>query len=162
MTILIHRVYVCLVAGTRLSYFDSPAKNGSAFEYTDVLQENLEKMSESPEVYAPLKGNLRSSDITAVYDLIRAVLVTWKLKVDGTHDLKPIQNKDCVLGVLRSKTKNILSPGIKSIPTNVKFDIQRLDPSTQYFWILVTTTNLYFSCPAKGYCNEFDTEWLCK
>ena len=60
-----------------------------------------------------------------------------------------IQNKDCVLGVLRSKTKNILSPGVKSMPTNVKFYIQRLDPSTQNFRILVTTNNSYFSCPAK-------------
>ena len=65
------------------------------------------------------------------------------------HDIKPIQNKDCVLGVLGSKTKNILSPGVKSMPTNVKFYIQRLDPSTQNFRILVTTNNLYFSCPAK-------------
>ena len=69
--------------------------------------------------------------------------------MDAIHDLKPIQNKDCVPGVLRSKTKNILSPGVKSMPTNVKFYIQRLDPSTQKFRILVTTNNLYFSCPAK-------------
>ena len=39
--------------------------------------------------------------------------MTWKLNVDGIHGLKPIQNKDCVLGVLRSKTNNILSPGVK-------------------------------------------------
>ena len=75
--------------------------------------------------------------------------MTWKLNVDGIHDLKPIQNKDCVLGVLRSKTKNILSPGVKLMPTDVTFYIQRLDLSTENFRILVTTNNLYFSCPAK-------------
>ena len=75
--------------------------------------------------------------------------MTWKLNVDGIHDLKPIQNKDYVLGVLRSKTKNIKSPGVKSMPTNVKFYIQRLDQSTQNFRILVATNNLYFSCPAN-------------
>ena len=72
--------------------------------------------------------------------------MTWKLNVDGIHDQKPIQNKDCVL---RSMTKNILSPGVKSMPTNVKFCIHRLDPSTQHFRILVTMNNLYFSCLAK-------------
>ena len=75
--------------------------------------------------------------------------MTWKLNVDGIHDLTLTQNKGCVLGVLRSKTKNILSPGVKSMPTNVKFYIQRLDQSTQNFRILVTTNNLYFSCPAE-------------
>ena len=39
--------------------------------------------------------------------------MTWKLNVDGIHGLKPIQSKDCVLGVLRSKTNKILSPGVK-------------------------------------------------
>ena len=32
---------------------------------------------------------------------------------------------------------------------NVKFYIQRLDPSTNNFRMLVTTNNSYFSCPAK-------------
>ena len=83
------------------------------------------------------------------YQKLEPVPTTWKLNVDGIHDLKTNQNNDCVLGVLRSRTKNILSPGVKSMPTNVKFYIQRLDPSTQNFRILVTTNNLYFSCPAK-------------
>ena len=83
------------------------------------------------------------------YKRLEPVAMTWTLNADGIHDLKPIQNKDCVLGVLRSKTKNILIQGVKSTPTNVKFYIQRLDPSTQHFKILVTMTNSHFSCPAK-------------
>ena len=55
------------------------------------------------------------------YKKLEPIPMTWKLNVDGIHDLKPIQNKDCVLGVLRSKAKNILSPSVKSMPTNVKF-----------------------------------------
>ena len=92
------------------------------------------------------------------YKRLKPVAMTWTLNVDGIHDLNPIQNKDCVLGVLRSKTKNISIQGVKSTPTYVRFYIQRLDPSTQHFRILVTTTKWYFSCPAKtdGYWHGWD------
>ena len=80
---------------------------------------------------------------------LEQVSLTWKLNADGIYDLKQIQNKDCVLSAFRLKTMNTLSPGVKSVPTNANFYIERLDPSTQHFRILVTTTNLYFSCPAK-------------
>ena len=41
--------------------------------------------------------------------------MSWKLNVGDIHNLKPIQNKNYVLAVLRSKTKNILSPDVKSM-----------------------------------------------
>ena len=96
--------------------------------------------------------------ISHIAKKLEPVSLTWKLNADGIDDLKQIQNKDCVLGALRLKTKNILSPGVKSVPTNAKFYIQWLDPSTQHFRILVTTTNLYFLCPAKTDIYKHDWE----
>ena len=47
--------------------------------------------------------------------------MTWKLNVDGKHDPEPSQTKDCVLGVSRLKTKNILSLSAKLMLMNAKF-----------------------------------------
>ena len=65
--------------------------------------------------------------------------MTLKLNVDGIHDLEPTQTKDCVLGVSRSKTKNILSPSVKLTLLDAKIYTQKLSPNTQLFGILVTT-----------------------
>ena len=75
--------------------------------------------------------------------------MTWKLNVDGIHDLEPTQTKDCVLDVSRSKTKNILSPSAKLMLLNAKTYTQKMSPSTQLFGILVTRNSSYFWCPAK-------------
>ena len=75
--------------------------------------------------------------------------MTWKLNVDGIHDPEPTQTKDCVLGVSRSKTKNILSLSAKLMLMNAKTYTQKLSPSTQLFGIFVTTNSSYFSCPTK-------------
>ena len=75
--------------------------------------------------------------------------MTWKLNVDGLHDLEPNQTKDCVLDVSRSKTKNILSLSATLMLLNAKTYTQKLSSSTQLFGILVTTNSSYFLCPAK-------------
>ena len=67
--------------------------------------------------------------------------MTWKLNVDGIHDLEPTQTKDCVLGV--SKATNILSLSAKLMLLNAKTYTQKLAPSTQLFGILVTTNISY-------------------
>ena len=49
---------------------------------------------------------------------LEPALMTWKLNVDGIHDPEPTQTKDCVLGVSRLKTKNILSLSAKLMLMN--------------------------------------------
>ena len=89
-------------------------------------------------------------NFTKHYQKLETVLSTLILNVDGIHDLKPRLNKDYVLGVSKSKTKKILLSGVKSMPKNIKIYIQgSIQAASISFRILVTTTNLYFSYPAK-------------
>ena len=46
--------------------------------------------------------------------------MTCKLNVGGIHDPEPTQTKDCVLGVWRLKTMNILSLSAKLMLMNAK------------------------------------------
>ena len=46
---------------------------------------------------------------------LEPALMTWKFNMDDIHDPEPTQTKDCVLGVSRLKTKNVLSLSAKLI-----------------------------------------------
>ena len=56
--------------------------------------------------------------------------MTRELNVEGVHEPELTQNKDCILGVSRSKTRNILSLSAKLMLMNGKTYTLKLSPST--------------------------------
>ena len=112
-------------------WWNDTLNHGFDYEFSDVIFAKI-----PPKIVAVLPWqNLNDFQ----YKQLESVHMTWKLNVDGIHDLEPTQTNDCVPGVSRSKTKNMLS-------LNAKLMLMKAKTYTQNVSFNIRNTKRYKSC----------------